>query len=232
MDLTHHDTTLDSGLVYLTTEDGTGVTGARSRHATVLHDLVGDVISDRSGSTYWLDARNAASTYALQETVGPEGLARIQVARAFTAYQHHELVRHTVHEVDDPGLVVAPNITALYRDDDVPDHETGPLFEASLTTLQALGHATDAPVLVTATGDDALTSTVAATADATITVDDTRCGYRVTGPDTETLVYRDRTGWQTTVPYWVDLFGAIDDAPGQLTHPPAAVTPDLAEVLE
>jgi len=232
MPLTPADTALDPGLVHLTAADDTTLTGARSRRATALHHLVADVIADRAGTTYWLDARNAASTYALQETLGPERLATVQVARAFTAYQHHELVRHTVREIDDPALVVAPNVAALYRDDDVPTHETGPLFEATLTTLQALAHAATVPVVVTAAGDDDLAASVATTAEDTLTVEATRCGLRVAGTDHETQLYRDRTGWQTTVPYWVDLFGAVDRDPGCAPRPPAGVTPDLAEVLD
>ncbi|MFB6105215.1 MAG: hypothetical protein ABEJ57_09100 [Halobacteriaceae archaeon] len=226
------DVDLDPGLVALTAEDGTTLTGARSRRATALHHLVADVIADRAGTTYWLDARNAASTYALQETLGRDRLATVQVARAFTAYQHHELVRHTVREIDDPALVVAPNVAALYRDDDVPSHETGPLFAATLTTLQALAHAATVPVVVTAAGDDDLATTVDTTADATVTVEATRCGLRIAGEDHETQLYRDRTGWQTTVPYWVELFGAVDREPGCVPTPPAALTPDLAEVLD
>lgn len=232
MSHTRFDAALDPGLVQVAAAGDTTLAGPRSAHATALHHVVADRIVDRSAPTYWLDARNAASTYALQETVGPDGLAAIRVARAFTAYQHHELVRQTVREIDDAALVVAPNVAALYRDDDVPTHETTPLFEATITTLQALGHAAAVPVVVTATGDDDLAATVAATADDRLTVDHTRCGLRVTGPDHETMLYRDRTGWQTTVPYWVDLFGAVDRDPGCVTVPPTGATPDLVEALD
>lgn len=217
---------LEDGLVRLTAPDGATPATPRATRATALHDLVAGALADGSGPVYWLDARNAASTYGLAAALGPRHLADVQVARAFTAYQHHELVRRAARTVEDATLVVVPNVAALYRDDDVPDSETGPLFRTALRTLDALARSIGVPVVLTATGTDALAGAVGSAATQVVRCERTRCGLRVESGDYETLVYREPGWWQTTVPYWVDLLGAVDDGltpPGQTAVEPIEV---------
>lgn len=216
--------TLVPGLVRLRTADDPGPAGPRSTRATALHDLVARALEDGSGPAYWLDARNAASTYGLAAALGPTGLDTVRVARAFTAHQHHDLVRRTVRTASDPALLVAPNVATLYRDDDAPDREATALFRTSCRLLDALGRSLAVPVLVTAApaDDDAFAERVAGAASRTITCERTRCGLRLAAGDEETLVYRGPGWWQTTVPYWVDLLGAAEEPtrPGGRTPAP------------
>ncbi|MCT9097558.1 hypothetical protein [Haloarchaeobius sp. HME9146] len=195
--------TLDAGLTLLDTPD------ARS---TALHRLVVRTLAGEAGTTYWVDARNTAATYVLAELADSDRLLdRIQVARAFTAYQHHELVRELVRRVDGrTAMVVCPNLGALYRDPDVPDAEAADLLEGSVAVLADLARACDVPVLVTARDDAA--EQVAAVADRELDCTRTRMGFRYEGEDFETAAYPVPGGWQTTIPYWVDLFGAVTDA--------------------
>lgn len=188
--------------------------GGRS---AALHRFVGAALADRDGDALWVDAGGDAGTRHLGDHLPRgRGLADVRVARAFTAYQHHELVRRAVREADAAtGLVVAPCTAALYRDDDVPDYLGRDLLAATLATLHELAHTLDVPVVVTTPGEDhdhhAL---VAGRADRTVTCERTRAGLRFVGPDAETTVYRDADGWQTTIPYWVELFGCVcDDGP-------------------
>lgn len=218
---------LEAGLVRLRAPDGETPATPRTTRATALHDLVAAALEEASGAAYWLDARNAASTYGLAAALGPRRLEGVQVARAFTAYQHHELVRRTARTVSDPALLVAPNVAALYRDDDVPASETGPLFRTALRTLDALARSVEVPVIVTAAGDDSLAEAVGASATQIIRCERTRCGLRMTSGEYETLVYREPGWWQTTVPYWVDLLGAVDDGISM----PGRPAPDPIEVL-
>ena len=195
---------LDAGLTRL------DVAEPRSR---AFYRLVADALAERRGETLWIDARNHASTRALHDHA-PRGraLEGVRIARAFTAYQHHTLVG------DLPGratsrtaMVVAPATVDLYRDPDVPDHETDRLLDATLTTLAATADALSIPVLVTTPRDDDLADRVEARADRTIEAAETAMGVAYEGPEFQTDAYWQDGYWQTTIPSWVDLLGAVGD---------------------
>ncbi len=178
--------------------------------STALHRLVVDELVGRDGLVYWLDARNAAASYALYELAPHRrALDGVRVARAFTAYQHHTLARRLVHTVDGrTAMLVAPNVASLYRDDDVPAYEREDLYAATATLLAEMGETHDIPVLLTTdTSGAALPSAIAD--DATrLSCERTRMGLRYAGADVEAQVYVKDGFWQTTIPYWVELFGA------------------------
>ena len=153
---------------------------------------------------YWIDARNAAVTHTLYDCAPSRRvLEPLRIARAFTAYQHHELVAGLAER--DPALVVAPNVAALYRDDDLPEWERADLLAATLEALTAL----ECPVLAsTATGRGA--AAVAPHADATIEATPTREGLRLEGAGLAVAGYHGTGYWQTTIPYWVELCGCVE----------------------
>ncbi|WP_232701867.1 hypothetical protein [Halobacterium wangiae] len=188
--------TLDSGVTLLRGGDRGGIAA-----------LVVAALDRRDGPARWVDARNHASTYALADAARSHRvLDQVQVARAFTAHQHHALVRQLVADARRPtSLVVAPAVDDCYRDDDLLACEAERLRTASLSTLSALADARDVPVLVTATDDDR----VADYADAELSVEETQFGPRFEGEDVETTAYWTRRGWQTTIPYWVDIAGRV-----------------------
>lgn len=182
--------------------------------STVLHQFALQTARQVDGAVYWLDARNTVSTYALHNLADNHRLLRsIRLARAFTAHQHFTLIKRLINTVTaQTGCVVLPNASSLYRDDDVPEHEATPLFDAIVTAVSEVATAYDIPVLVSDAGPrDDFAERVAATADARYHAESTELGYRVVGEDFETTVYWDKTGWQTTIPYWVDLCG-VDEA--------------------
>lgn len=197
---------LDAGLTLLRTPDP---------RSSALHQLALDTLRDVDGETLWVDARNTASTYALYD-LAPSArlLERVRIARAFTAYQHHSLVRRVVQQASPrTGFVVVPNAASLYRDDDVPEYERDRLLASSLALLSELATTLGIPVLVTDARDDDATTAVVEAATDEIAVEETAFGYRYEGEDFETTVYWDGDGWQTTIPYWVELFGAVGDRP-------------------
>ncbi|WP_435333589.1 hypothetical protein [Haloarchaeobius sp. TZWWS8] len=189
--------------------------------STALHRLVLQTMTREPGPTYWVDARNTAVTRVLADLAaggtdhgrpdrGSRVLDRVQIARAFTAYQHHELVRELVRLVDGrTSVVVCPNLGALYRDDDVPAGEAETMLDAAVALLSDLARAREVPVLVTAQGDAA--DRVAAVADRELECTRTRAGFRFEGEDFRTDVYPVDGGWQTTIPYWVELFGSVEE---------------------
>jgi hypothetical protein len=179
-----------------------------------LHRFVAAGLSERDGHALWVDAGGDARTLALDDHLpGARGLADVRVARAFTAYQHHELVRRVVRRAGpDTAVVVAPCTAALYRDDDVPDRLGRDLLAAALATLSELAGVLDVPVVVTTPGEDAaLHGLVAERADRTVDCERTRAGLRFDAPDGETTVYHDAGGFQTTIPYWSALCGCVCD---------------------
>jgi hypothetical protein len=189
--------TLDAGVQFLDDEDA----------PTALYRLVGSHLRDTHGPAYWLDARNAASPAAIDEHSTRRSVRSLRVARAFTGYQHYELVRGLPGRVSPrTALVVAPNVASLYQAEDIPEYEADVMFDATLELLGALADAVDVPVVVTA---KTRRERVREAADRTLDADRTRAGLRVDGPSFSTDVYWDDWGFQTTIPYWVDLFGVV-----------------------
>jgi len=186
---------------------GPGVTLVETDAATgAVHGLVGRHLEESRGVAYWLDVGGTASTRAF-ERASRRARERVRVARAFTGYQHFELARGLVGRArGTTAAVVAPNVDALYADDDVPDYEADDLFAATLELLAAVGAAVDAPVVLTSAGTGYADRVREAAADV-IAVEETRMGLRFDAPDFRTDVYWDGWGFQTTIPYWVDLLG-------------------------
>ncbi|MCU4972664.1 hypothetical protein OB955_07920 [Halobacteria archaeon AArc-m2/3/4] len=196
----------------LALEADTGLTVCHvpSVRSTVVHRLVCSQLADGQRG-YWIDARNTASTHVLYDcAASPRALEGLQIARAFTAYQHHSLVRRVARVADsETALLVAPNVVDRYRDDDLREYEREELLAATLTILGELGHALDCPVLVTAADEDA-GAAVSEYADHEIECLETREGIRLEGEGVQTDGYWHGSYWQTTIPYWVEVCGALD----------------------
>lgn len=195
---------LESGLTCLQVPD------ARS---PAFHEIVLPTLTTQ-GLAYWVDARNVASTYRLYELARTDRLlSGLRIARAFTAYQHFSLCRALLSAVSPrTELVCLPNLTCLYRDSDVPEHERDRFLDAVLAGLRGLAADAGIPVLVSTTRDDALAGRVHDAASRCIRVETTEFGFRYEGDGIETTVYRDGAHWQTTIQYWVDLYGAVDES--------------------
>ena len=177
-----------------------------------LHRLVAAELARGRTEALWVDPGMAVSTYALYDLVPSErALAGLQVARAFTAYQHHSLVRELPRRASArTELVVVPGVADLYRDEDVPDYEREELFEAALAVCAGLADSLSVPVLLSDAGEDDLSALAAEHADVEVDAERTDQGLALRGGGFETLGYWGRDYWQTTIPYWVELFGAVD----------------------
>lgn len=203
--------TLDSGLVCL---DDEGAPAA-------LYRIVGRHLADDRGPAYWIDARNRAAPAAIDRHSTAAAWRSLRVARAFTGYQHYELVRSLPGRMrPNASLVVAPNLASLYADNDVPDHEADAMADATLALLAEVAETFDVPVLVT-TSAAPYAEDVRAAADRHLDAERTDAGLSVTGPSFQTDVYWHDWGFQTTIPYWVDLLGAAEER-GTLATPQTA----------
>ncbi|MBX0322308.1 hypothetical protein EGH21_04580 [Halomicroarcula sp. F13] len=205
---------LEPGLVYVDQPDGRGAVAhvVRSAEAT---------------ETLWVDAGGAASTYALTADGDRHALRGVRVARAFTAHQHHALVRRAVDVASGrTDLVVVPNVPALYEGADGPESEYDRLYGATCELLETLADALDVPVLVSApTASDARRDRLHDRADTELTCRNTPFGYAVDAPGHTPPGYWRDGWWQTTVPYWVDVCGAVGD-PGPTTADPVELVVD------
>ncbi|WP_416841076.1 hypothetical protein [Haloferax sp. DFSO52] len=209
-----------------------GVTLLRRSGETphALSRLVTAELARRQGSAYWVDSRNDAVTHTLYDHAQSRRTLRsLRIARAFTAYQHHELVSSLPGRVSPrTSLVVVPRLPALYRDPDVPDGEARTLFDSSVAILDALAESLSIPILVTARDgtDDAFTDALADIAGQTIESNDTREGVAFTGDGVQTRVYHHRDYWQTTIPYWVELLGVAPEEDAVHVGPASITTLD------
>ena len=211
-----------------------GVTLLRGGPEAVHRLAVAELARGRTAAL-WVDPGRAVSTYALYDLAPSRRTLRgLRVARAFTAYQHHALVRELVRTASPrTQLVVLPGVGDLYRDEDVPDYEREPLFEAAMAVCAGLAESLSVPVLVADDGGDALTAIAAEHADAAVDVEPTAMGLTFRGAGLEALGYWRRGVWQTTIPYWVDLFGARDPeeplVPSPALEPAGPAVPALGD---
>lgn len=207
----HQDHLPAEGIPNLT--PGVTVMDVPTHRSSALHQIAINTTQKTDGETIWVDARNTASSQLLIRPGRRRRFADIRLARAFTAYQHHELIRTLPSEVTaDTTLVVAPCVTSLYQDDDVPSPEDDQYLRASMAILDALSESFDIPVLISCAHEGELRDVVDEFASTEIEVEETSLGYRFTADEFETLVYWGRGYWQTTIPYWVDLLGVVDEA--------------------
>jgi len=177
--------------------------------STALHQVALSALHAAAGLGVWVDARDVASTTLLGDLATPRTLRRLRIARSWTAYQHHELVRRLPGLLDArTDLVVAPAVASLYADDDVPSPEDRRYLTATLTVLAELARVLDCAVLVSAPPGGAFADLVRSYAGYEIAVERTALGHRFVAEDFETTVYWGDGWWQTTIPYWVDLLGA------------------------
>lgn len=208
---------LAPGLQLLETEGS--ATGA-------LHSLVLDHLLQSGGRACWMDAEGNATTQPLARLAPDERvLDRIDVARAFTAFQHSSLVRTAAaRDPDGIALLVAPAVDARYRADDLQHGEGTTMLVRTLAALAGVARDAGLPVLVTRTAADDFAGPVATAARDTIRFERTAMGPRFTGDDFETLVYpADRGVAQTTFAFWQRVLAAR--AP---VHAAATPTPEVA----
>lgn len=180
--------------------------------STALHQVALSGLHDFDGTARWIDARDTASTTVITDLATRRTACRLRIARSWTAYQHHELIRQLPRAIDQrTDLVIAPAVASLYEDDDVPSPEDEQYLSASLAILDEVSSAFDVSVLLSAAPDGTFTNLVREVAAYEIEFEATSMGYRFEADDFETTVYWGAGFWQTTIPYWVELLGAVGE---------------------
>ena len=183
-----NEPTLEAGVTILLTD----------QRSTAPHQVVIDCLREGSGHVLWIDARDTASTYVLYDLAPDKRLlSEVEIARAWTAYQHHELVRSLAEQVTSrTQLLVLPNVCTLYQDDDIDAAVGNRLLTGTLETVGELTRTTASPVLLTAPPGER--STLTATADTMLR------DVRHLCTDETIRMQRGSHDWrQTTLPTWV-----------------------------
>lgn len=219
--------------VYLLEPEATAARRRRSAVRGPLQGLALDTALSAGGDVVWIDTQAHATTHTLA-SVAPSraALDRVQVARAFTAGQHHTLVERLGRWLDgaapgpfgDPGtdrpaVVVCPAVDALYRGSDRRERESAAMLARALAVLRRVAADHGIPVVLTRADGDAEPVARAAT---TIRLVRTAFGARLDCPALafETLAYPVDAGVvQTTLAFWREVLGArhpgvaADDGP-------------------
>jgi hypothetical protein len=187
--------------------------------STALHHVALSALHEVDGLGIWIDARDTASTSVLHDLATPLTLDRLRIARSWTAYQHHELVRQLPGVIDaKTDLLVLPAVASLYEDDDVPSPEDRQYLSSTLAILEELAKALDLSILMSTPVSGEFPSLVQDHADYEIEFEPTPLGYRFEAEDFETTVYWGDGWWQTTIPYWVELLGAVGEQPAMTAY--------------
>lgn len=193
-----------------------------------LHSLVLDHLLLSGGRARWVDTQGRIAPQHLARIApSPRVLDRVQVARAFTPYQHYTLIEQLADCVDEGlSLVVVPALDGLYRDESAlrrGRHEGQQLLLHALAALDRLARQHESSVLLTRTRADGFGRPIANAAAGLIHCERTRFGPRFVvdnrtdtenaGDDEaggfETLVYPLMNGLvQTTLAFWREVIAA------------------------
>ncbi|WP_254523163.1 hypothetical protein [Natrinema caseinilyticum] len=161
-------------------------------------------------------------------------LKKIQIARAFTAYQHYTLCSRLLKDPDygalasvdqdDVGLIVAPAVDVLYRDDDLDESESQRMVVSALARLAVATRRYECPVLISKARDDEFAAPIDTPVDERIQCLETDEGARFIGGKFESLIYPVGNGMvQMTLAFWKQILE---------TREPAYPTPITAESIQ
>ncbi|MFB6245667.1 MAG: hypothetical protein ABEJ03_04975 [Candidatus Nanohaloarchaea archaeon] len=168
----------------------------------VFQALVADNLAEEA-SAVWIDSGNQASTYALRSYGNPSILERVEVARAFTPFQHHRTVEKLESFVtSSTDILVLPAVDGLYADGQLRDWEAEELFAEAWSSIVDLQERCDLKVLVSVSGSPLLSPQVESSADRTIEVSETGRGWVYCSAGFDQYGYRSGDGVQTTLSLW------------------------------
>ncbi|MFB6115014.1 MAG: hypothetical protein ABEK04_01885 [Candidatus Nanohalobium sp.] len=166
--------------------------------------LVAEELEGRNASAVWIDTRNESSTYALSSVGSQELLEKVYVGRAFTPFQHNNLVQGLEGFIEeDTGVLVLPNVTFLYEDGQAGDREAKELFESTWNRIREVQEKHELKVLTSLPQEyDSLDYILEVEKDNEVEIESTDSGLRYDSEGYEQLVYHYSSGVQTTIPFW------------------------------
>lgn len=217
-------TELEDTIEFPTLEPGITLLSMDERATGALQSLILDHLLLNSGEAYWVDARNNAVTTTLSQ-VAPSMrvLDRIQVARAFTAFQHHSIVTDLVEAADTAAsMIVLPEVDWFYTGDELARGEGERMLDDVLEILTSIADDLQVPIIVSSATDGAPGKPLSTAAETVIECTLTQFGPRFSGSEFETLMFDCGTGVQTTLAFWRRVLQARH--PQQISEPSPEVS--------
>lgn len=170
----------------------------------VFQALVAEELDYSSGSAVWIDVKNESSTYALSSTGSRELMDRVYIGRAFTPFQHNQLVQDIEKFVEeDTELLVLPNFSFLYLEGQVNEYEARELFESSWRKIKEVQEKYGLKVVISMPDDlEEFNYIVEVECDRKLDIEENSKGLRYSSEDFDQMMYRDKGLIQTTIPFW------------------------------
>ncbi len=169
-----------------------GLNLVKSGRPGVFQEIIAQNL-DRLSTAIWLDVGNEASTYQLAAETDEETLDRVQVARAFTPYQHNTLA-NTIGEMTESSteMLILPNVDVLYHE--LSSWEKRQMMKDSWAEIKRLTRSEQLKTVYSVRSRKETPSTVLESA-----------GNFILDLEEERkkkYYYRDRGSLQTTMNYW------------------------------
>lgn len=187
-------------------QTGINVLDTDKRMTGSFQSLVLNHVVTYGGNVVWVDSQGHASTHVMNR-IAPQGnmLDRINVARAFTAFQHYSLVENLVYEVNrETTIVVLPAIDHFYAADDLLQDEGREMLDEVMDMVQDVIQRYRVPVLLSTAA--ALSAQHCAPIRNShyhrIACEVTQHGPRFMTDSFQTLVYPENGVIQTTLAFW------------------------------
>ncbi len=131
-------------------ENGVNLIVHKGENDSVLHQITAQKTSKHGYKALWIDTENHGSSYQLAAAGNTDILEKVEIARAFTTYQHYTLVQRIEDYIEnDTELVLLPSIDGLYETGQLSEEESRELLKQSLNHLNKLGKNKDLEIAVT-----------------------------------------------------------------------------------
>ncbi len=169
----------------------------------VFQALLASELDGGKKTAVWIDARNEASTYALRHQGGPGILEKVDIGRAFTPLQHHDLIHQLEEFIEDSTeVLVLPNVDFFYTDGQLSDWEAQELFQETWEKIKEIQKKYGLKVLLSLHSPQKLDYNPDLDIENEIEVSSTDEGLKYQSDDFNQYAYRDGRHIQTMIPYW------------------------------
>ncbi len=188
-------------------EPETGINKVEIQEDVPIFQLIlGEHMTNTTKKAVWIDSGNQSSTYALSSAGNEELLHRVEIGRAFTAFQHYHITNR-IEEFLEPETeyIILPNIDQQYKTGNVSQKEVEDLFSEILNKLKTLRQARPDLKILYSVHDHRphdINLELQQITDNEIEIEKTSQGLRNKSNQDQQLFYRKNGAMQTTLPYW------------------------------
>lgn len=170
----------------------------------VFQKLVASELEGKDAEAVWIDTKNESSTYALSAHGGSQIMDKVKIGRAFTPFQHHQLIQDLEKSINKKTQVLMlPNITSLYASGQISDWEAEEMLRETWNKIQEIRKKYKLKILVSiGEKSSTLTSIVLEDIKTEISVEKTVEGLKYSSDDFSQAAYQEGSVAQTTFSFW------------------------------